>query len=69
MRDELARLLEAGCDVLEQAERESRRRRVWSGAEREPEQAADVQETPGKKHGTVERGVVEKERENAAEGE
>lgn len=69
MRDELARLLEAGCDVLERAERESRRRRAWSGAEQEPEQAVDVQETPGKKHGTVERGVVEKERENAAEGE
>ena len=69
MRDELARLLEAGCDVLEQAERESRRRRAWSGAEQEPEQAADVQETPGKKHGTVERGVVEKEDANGAEGE
>lgn len=69
MRDELARLLEAGCDVLEQAERESRRRRAWSGAEQEPEQAADVQRTSGKKHVTVERGVVEKERENAAEGE
>ena len=69
MRDELARLLEAGCDVLERAERESRRRRAWSGAEQEPEQAADVQRTSGKKHVTVERGVVEKERENAAEGE
>lgn len=69
MRDELARLLEAGCDVLEQAERESRRRRAWSGAEQEPEQAVDVQETPGKKHGTVERGVVEKEDANGAEGE
>ena len=69
MRDELARLLEAGCDVLEQAERESRRRRAWSGAEREPEQEEDVQETPGKKHGTVERGVVEKEDANGAEGE
>ena len=69
MRDELARLLEAGCDVLERAERESRRRRAWSGAEQEPEQAVDVQETPGKKHGTVERGVVEKEDANGAEGE
>lgn len=69
MRDELARLLEAGCDVLEQAERESRRRRAWPGVGPEPEQETDAQGTPGEKRTAVKHGVVEKEDANGAEGE
>lgn len=69
MRDELARLLEAGCDVLEQAERESRRRQVWPGTAQEPEQETDAQAAPGKRRVTLEHGVVEKESKSVAEEE